>query len=213
MTVHQKLVETRPNFHRSDPVKGPLGWALERTALERLDQLIKPHFRCLETGSGWSSCVMLERAKSLVTIDPNEYKFPLVREWMTEHSFERHLERWHTIPLPSFDAWRIINSHVTEPLDLVLIDGLHSFPVVEIDWFYSSLLLRPGGLMVLDDLRIWSVKVLVEMLKQDTSWKVIWQNDKTAILRLTETFRPNRSHASQPFVVARSTGRHLRKKK
>lgn len=181
--------------------------------MERLTQLIKPHFRCLETGSGWSSCVMLELAKSLVTIDPRESKFPAIRAWMTEHGFEQHLDKWHTIPLPSFDAWRIINSHVTEPLDLVLIDGLHSFPVVEIDWFYSSILLRPGGLMVLDDLRIWAVSVLLGMLKQDNSWKVIWQNDKTAILRLTETFRPNRPHMAQPFVMARSTVRDFRKKK
>jgi hypothetical protein len=44
-----------------------------------------------------------------------------------------------------------------DPLDLVLVDGSHSFPqVFFIDWFYTAGALKIGGHLLVDDVHVWT---------------------------------------------------------
>ena len=48
-----------------------------------------------------------------------------------------------------------------DALDLVLIDGSHSFPQVFIDWYYTQSALKVGGALLVDDVHIWTGKCSV----------------------------------------------------
>jgi len=51
------------------------------------------------------------------------------------------------------------------PFDLIFIDGWHTFDHTLLDCFYATRLLRPGGVLVIDDVPFPSVKRVVEFLK------------------------------------------------
>jgi hypothetical protein len=57
-------------------------------------------------------------------------------------------------------------------LDLVLIDGGHGYPVPAIDWFYAAPMLRRGGLVVIDDIQIWTGLELKRFLAEEPDWRL-----------------------------------------
>jgi FkbM family methyltransferase len=62
-----------------------------------------------------------------------------------------------TIPTYSF------KDHV----DLVLIDGPHGFPFAELEYYYLYPLLKPGGVLIIDDIHIPTLNNLFRFLCQD----------------------------------------------
>ncbi len=60
-----------------------------------------------------------------------------------------------------------------KPLSFVLIDGRHAFPTAMIDWYYTASRLRCRGVLVIDDLHIWSVRVLFEFLQMEPEWRLL----------------------------------------
>jgi predicted O-methyltransferase YrrM len=48
--------------------------------------------------------------------------------------------------------------------DLILIDGWHSFDFVMVDVFYADLLLRDGGILILDDVEMASVNLVSDFI-------------------------------------------------
>ena len=53
-------------------------------------------------------------------------------------------------------------------LDAGFIDGNHGWPAVFVDFCYLNRMLRPGGLMFIDDVQIFAVAQLVCLLRQQT---------------------------------------------
>lgn len=78
-------------------------------------------------------------------------------------------------------------------LDLVYIDGAHGFPHPCIDWMYTETRLRIGGLMLVDDVRIPTCRILHEFLKQESNWKLSKYIGDTAIYQKTGK-SPNSAH-------------------
>ena len=60
------------------------------------------------------------------------------------------------------------------PFDLVFIDGAHGFPMPTIDWFYGASLLRQGGVVVFDDVKLPAVRYLLDAyIERDDRWQWI----------------------------------------
>jgi hypothetical protein len=91
-------------------------------------------------------------------------------------------------------------------LDVVLVDGSHSFPIPCIDWFYTTRLLKQGGIMIIDDIQLWSGKVLVDFLDAEEVWQQITRKDRFAIYRLLADSKAvvSRWWGEQPYVVRHS---------
>lgn len=210
MTVLQKLNKTSPNFHPGSETVAVRGWALQHKMLRWLQNNLESDSIALETGSGWSTCVMLGKAKHVITIDPFTEKFDRISAWLDENDVE-HKGRWSPLGEPSYEVLPQIGCCLPGKLDVVLIDGLHSFPVVQLDWFYTAQHLNVGGVVILDDLKIWSVAVLFQFLKDEPDWHVVHKDEKSAIVRLINPFRPYRSHVSQQYVMDRSTCKGAKK--
>lgn len=95
------------------------------------------------------------------------------------------------------------------PLDLVLIDGSHSFPQVFIDWFYVADALRVGGHVIVDDTHIWTGHLLRDFLAAEQEWEIAeeWFGRSVALRKTAETDR-DKLWLDQPYVAARSVPRH-----
>ena len=88
-----------------------------------------------------------------------------------------------------------------EPVDLFLIDGGHGFPVPVIDWYYGSLSLTPGGIVVIDDIQLPGVHdYLLRFLKQDPRWTKVGGDDKWLAFRKDGDFSVREEWTSQAFL-------------
>ncbi len=70
--------------------------------------------------------------------------------------------------------------------DMAFIDGNHSFPYPIIDFHFIHSKLKVGGKLLLDDTHIASVKLLVEYLKVEGSYKFIQGIKRTALFEKTD---------------------------
>lgn len=74
----------------------------------------------------------------------------------------------------------------TDPLDLVMIDGPHGFPFPCLEYYYFSPHIRPGGMLIVDDIHIPSLRFMFEFLRKDAMWRLNDVVDQTAFFARTE---------------------------
>ncbi len=79
-----------------------------------------------------------------------------------------------------------------EPIDLAFLDGPHAYPFPELEYFYVYPHLRPGGLLVIDDIHIPTIHRLHTFLREDSMFELICVEMTTAFFRRTSapTFFP-----------------------
>lgn len=79
-----------------------------------------------------------------------------------------------------------------EPLDVAFIDGPHGFPFPVLEYYYLYPHIRPGGLLIVDDVHIPSIRFLMDFLSKDAMWRLDNVVDQTAFLTRTTapTFDP-----------------------
>lgn len=120
-------------------------------------------------------------------------------------ALEAYLDRWHvdtsllTIHIgPSQD---ILPRLAPDPLDVVFIDGGHGFPVPILDWYYAGSRIRRGGLVVIDDLDLRSVRLgLLDFLELDPRWEERARKDNWAAWHRLSHGSLGESWRSQPFL-------------
>ncbi|MEK7661299.1 MAG: hypothetical protein AAB680_04595, partial [Pseudomonadota bacterium] len=91
-----------------------------------------------------------------------------------------------------------------ENLDVVLIDGGHGFPIPAVDWLYTAPMLKIGGKLLIDDVDLWTGKMLVDLMRGEPEWRLISiVRGRTAIFEKTAPFVA-REWVDQPTVVRKS---------
>lgn len=165
------LLRDKPKLHSRSGSGTQVCWGISRGTAEYLHQTVTSNTSSLETGAGLSTLIFALRKSSHTAVTPNKSEIEAIFEYAKSHSIT--LDSVNFVN-ESSENYLPISS--TGPLDLVLIDGRHAFPWPIIDYFYTAPRLKEGGVMLVDDIRIPSVKVLVDYLLNDYNWK------------LTETF-------------------------
>lgn len=165
---------------------------------EFLRSNVYPGFQTLETGAGLSTLIFAERGAAHEVVTPSESERDAILEEAAERKLDTSGLRFHIgfsqDVLPSLDG----------PLDLILIDGGHGFPIPEIDWAYTAPRLRVGGLLLIDDIDLWTGANLVDFLKAEPGWRYRETlDDRTAIFELTAPAEL-REWTMQPYVRAKS---------
>jgi hypothetical protein len=190
-----QLLRERPKFHAGEPeVRGSIN--LSDMALLRLDQQetlssgvpfsvgldddiarfiyerVGWESTTLETGSGISTLIFALKGAEHFAITPNANESMAIREYAKANQID--VSRVRFVNEPSETALPAIK---TPPLDLVLIDGKHAFPWPILDWFFTADRLKQGGILVLDDTKLWAVQGLVRFLSADSrNWRRIAQS-------------------------------------
>lgn len=169
-------------------------------ALRYIERTIGPGDRTLETGSGLSTLVFALSLAEHRCIVPNEQEIANIRSSCEERGIALHDVTFHAARsehlLPQVDLGA---------LDLVLIDGSHSFPQVFIDWFYSASALKLGGSLIVDDVHVWTGKVLRDFLRAEPEWGFERQwRARTALFRKLGPIDPDKLWSDQRYVGRQS---------
>jgi hypothetical protein len=175
-------------------------WALGPAALRALDSRLQPGWRTLETGAGVSTVLFALKQTHHTCIVPSAEEITRIQEFCAGNDVATDritfVQEPSELALPRLDRLS---------LDLVLIDGSHSFPSVFIDWYYTADLLRRGGWLFIDDTHLWTGRVLRNFLRAERDWALVDEVPfRTAVFQKRSDEGGVRNWIYQPYVVSHS---------
>lgn len=140
----------------------------------------------LETGCGRTSLLLarLGRRHTIFTFTAADTHYApdnSHRQTLTNPLLNAEAVRWvlgptqRTMPAFAFEG----------PYDFALLDGPHSYPFVELEYFYVYPHVAAGGYLAVDDIHIPTVHRLYEFLREDAMWEPAGVTDNTAFFRRT----------------------------
>ena len=166
-----------------------------------LEKTLRDGWHTLETGSGLSSLIFASKGCCHTCVTPFQSESDRIVGYCREQG----------IPIERL-SFQIGFSHYVlprladdGPLDLVLIDGGHGFPIPFVDWLYCAPRIREGGIVIVDDTQLWTGAVLRDFLMADPDWRVDTLFERGAAFRKVNSYR-EKEWNEQPYVLARSSG-------
>lgn len=173
-------------------------WKLDAPSLELIMQHVSEGDRTLETGCGYSTVIFAAVHAQHLSISPFAVEHDRIRKFCEEHAVPldrvSFLEGFSQDELPNLRP---------DPLDFVLIDGSHAFPIPFIDWYYACLGLRVGGLLMVDDTHIRTGEILRDFLEAENDrWRLVTELPSLALFRrIGEPLLPPWDWPGQPYLA------------
>lgn len=168
--------------------------------LRFLDRHVGPQSQTLETGAGLSTVVFAGSGTSHTCVTPGDHEVERIRSYCAERGISTD-----SVTFCVGSSESLLPSLEPSPLDLVLIDGSHSFPSPFIDWFYTASRLRVGGHVIIDDTQLWTGWILARFLREEPEWELVkTQRLRTAVFVKRSPLEGVKDWMDQPFVVRRS---------
>lgn len=169
------LKELPQTWHAS----GPLDDNVLRALADHCQDYGAIH-RSVETGAGKSTLFFsrislshtvfaIDIGKSLTRVKESELLTPDVVEFVEGPTQV-------TVPAYSFG----------DKMDLALIDGPHGYPFPDLEYYYFYPHIKQGGILIIDDINIPTIKRMVEIIKCDAMFAEIDVIGKTMFLRRTD---------------------------
>lgn len=175
-------------------------FGLAPEVLRWIDERVSAESRTLETGCGLSTAMFARAGADHTCVVPAASEIAALRVWASERDIS--LDRVRFVEAPSDQVLPTLD---LGELDLVLVDGSHSFPVPFIDWYYTEKALKVGGTMVIDDTQIWTGRVLRDFLRGEPGWTTAeeWPARSVAFTKGAEA-KAARMWKRQPYVAKHS---------
>ena len=197
----QSLIHDDPKVHDwgSGPTSGGMSGDILATLAQYLVEFGEGVFQSVETGAGLSTLIFAAAKPGRHTvINPDIGLQDRIKAEATKRSIS--LDRVHyRTELSEFVLPELAKSDI---VDLVLIDGGHGWPTVFVDFCYANMMLRQGGIMIVDDILLYPCTQLYLLLKHQPGWtleKVVYA--KTAFFRKETAARLLPDFGGQPFLV------------
>jgi predicted O-methyltransferase YrrM len=199
--IVDQLIADQPAIHGDDALgQERMTHGLSTPALRFLAATVESGHRTLETGSGYSTIVFAAAGSEHTVVVPNEFEGGRIREYCASAGIDDSRVTFHFEP-----SERVLPSLPADPLDVVLIDGSHSFPHTFIDWFYTAHRLVVGGYLLLDDVHLWTGRELRDFLVKDPAWERETEYlGRTTLFRKVAATDPDVLWTDQPVVLRRS---------
>jgi predicted O-methyltransferase YrrM len=195
-----RLLADPPAVHAMDRSDDPeLGlWSTDRDCYLLLADQVTPGARTLETGSGLSTIVLAAVGARHTCVTPAQVEADRIVAYCAQHDIDTTSL---TFEIGCSDD--ILPALRREPpLDLVLIDGNHGFPMPMLDWYYAGSLLRAGGLLVVDDTQLPAVAHLCAFIDRDPRWAEYRRTEKWVAYRRVVEGQLRQDWFEQPFYTA-----------
>jgi predicted O-methyltransferase YrrM len=190
--IVERLVEDKPVFHSG----GTRIWNAMPATLEVIARHVSPGDRTVETGAGASTVVFAAAGATHHAISPFGDEHKRIAEYCADLGVDTAGVTFHEGP-----SDRVLPSLVDgERYDLAFIDGLHSFPGPVVDYHYVEQLLRPGGVLLLDDVPIPAVAVAFRYMRSSPDWAFVEiVDDRAAVFRKVADADTEDNWRRQPF--------------
>lgn len=178
----------------------PITYGLQANVLHWISSQCHTEMTTLETGCGLSTAVFANSGASHTCISPFPSEFERVSSWCKDNGISTH--RVTFIGERSDAALPSLESNL---IDLALIDGSHAFPQAFVDFYYIALRMNQGGIIIIDDLQLWTGLTLRNFLAKEKGWEEVksWSG-RTVAFRMTAAFDPMQPFSKQPYVLERS---------
>lgn len=177
---------------------GTAVWDIAPGVAAFLKAHVKPGMRTIETGAGRSTLMFVEAGAVHTVVTPSSDEQARIlaeaRRLKLDTSALTFAIGYSQDVLPKLEG----------ALDFALIDGGHGFPIPAVDYAYIAPRLVVGGLLLIDDIDLWTGAMLVDFLKHEADWAFeTILHGRTAVFRV---LRPPqlREWTEQPYVAARS---------
>ncbi len=165
LPVVDRLLRDRPAFH----LGGERNWNSLPQTLEAICRAVQPGHVTLETGVGASTVIFAACGAHHTAISPDGDEHRRVIDYC--HRIGIDTSTLHFVEGLSDDELpRRLTRERT--LDVAFIDGAHSFPFPEVDWFYVTRSLKVGGRLLMDDIPIPAVAPLFRHMQLESNWKL-----------------------------------------
>jgi predicted O-methyltransferase YrrM len=174
----KQLLADKPAFH-AWPDGTPANWSVAPDVLQSLAALVKPGMNTLETGAGQTTVAFALGGANHVCITPDRVQAEKIQAYLSTLGAAASVRFIHKSSDEALPAAR----DISEQLDIVLIDGAHRFPFPILDWYYTQVRVPVGGLMIVDDYKMPSVRILYNFLQGEDEWELLQAFETTAFFR------------------------------
>jgi len=147
---------------------------LSALPLNRLEWYLQTHFQgqevcSVETGCGASTIVFAQYSvhHTVYCYDDRSEIGSSVNYAQNFPGFRHDRVNWMYGPTQR----TIFKEPLTQLVDIVLIDGPHGYPFPELEYFAFYTWLKPGGILIVDDIHIPTINNLYRFLLQDDSFR------------------------------------------
>ena len=196
LDVLEQVIADPPVVHPEAP--NGSAWRTSRRCYEFLAQEVGPDSRTLETGAGLSTVLFSAWGCRHTAIVPDPVEADAIMSYLHGHGFPTGSLTFDL--RPSEEALPALAGG--EQLDVMFIDGAHSFPAPIIDWFYGAGRLTRGGIVVFDDIPLPAVSSFLDSyLDRDDRWERIAGTRKWRAYRRLSEGSLAEHEASQQFFV------------
>ena len=131
--------------------------------------LLWPDFHTLEIGGGVSTVIFASRVAHHTCVNPDRTANKLIAEFLARNAWNvdgiAFVAECSDRALPAL--------RLAQKLDVVLIDGNHSFPFPQIDWHYVDPWIKEGGRLFVDNVSINAVRMLCDFLLSDPCYRFV----------------------------------------
>ncbi len=205
MTIEQAnaVIDEKPYLHvdrDGKPKDGGFNRRLGDRFITELAPLDRP--RIAETGTGCSTLVFLSLDPgSVISISPAPELHDRTRAEAEARGIDLAPARF--VDDRSETALPLLALVEQIEIDAAFIDGNHGWPAVFVDFCYLNRMLRPGGLMFIDDVQIFAVAQLVCLLReQQPHYEFVSIDGKMATFRkgLDLPYLPD--WRNEPFITS-----------
>ena len=204
-SVLRDLVDNPPMLHVWDG-QSRVGGFQTYVATRLVDfvssQLGGSQFKALETGAGLTTLIFKALGASTVTsIDPTENLGARIHDEAIARGIDSEgisiIEERSELALPQLVA----NGF---QCDVFLIDGAHGWPNVFVDFCYGYMCLRQGGLLLVDDIQLYSVQQLFLFLSAQPGFTCISNSQDRKLAAFTKDTAETSVtpwESMQPFIM------------
>jgi hypothetical protein len=197
--VHE-LIKNPPKVHEWTEGEITASGLPDQTFLY-LDKILKPSMRTLETGMGISTALFAMKGTTHVCINPEDSEKQRLIAYCARNGLS--VDKMEFVLKTSDLA--VFDQACSGEFDVLLIDGGHGFPTPMIDFHYYASKLKVGGILLLDDTQLWSVRILEEFLKGSEDWEYdATLPAKTGVFKRLTNEPVSKEWCFQPYVVKKT---------
>jgi len=189
-----ELLSYAPKLHKRSNGELTSDWKIDEMTCRELDRRLSPGMRTLETGAGLSTIIFADNGCRHTCIVPDQALVDRIIHFCAENQVSTSGVDF--IISNSTDAIHQLDGQ----FDLTLIDGCHGFPVAMVDFYYAARLLKFRGLMIIDDLHIFTCRVIASFMAEDVGWDVQVHTGRVAFAeKIADTI--DAEWTEQSFIV------------